>query len=182
MLLKPETVADNFPKPPTPTRTPTRTVTSTVTPTSGLTSTPTPTPSITPTLTTTTTQTPTQTSTSTPTPTPSGVPQLGILNTFSVAGFSIGDAVVSSNPRIFAFGQTGSTATTFVYTATTPYSSVTSFSGITGGTSVTSEITNTHIYKAPVNTQFIEVIDISAYTSTTLSISGFSGINQSFLS
>ena len=107
---------------------------------------------------------------------------LGIVKTFTENGFVVLDAVVSSNPRIFAFGQTGSTATTFVYSASSPYSAITSFSGITGGTSLTAEITDTHIYRAPNGSSNIEVINISAYTSTTLSIAALSGNGNSWLS
>jgi DNA-binding beta-propeller fold protein YncE len=107
---------------------------------------------------------------------------LGIVNTFSQPGFEVLDAVVSSDSRIFAFGETGSTATTFVYSASSPYSAITSFSGITGVTSLTAEITDTHIYKAPYGTSNIEVINISAYTSTTISIAAFSGNNGSWSS
>jgi hypothetical protein len=177
---------------PTVTRTPTMTKTPTmsVTPTRTMsaTTTPTPTSTITPTISATTitptptmTVTPTKTTTPTPSSNPS-TPPLGIVETFTENGFVVLDAVVSSNPRIFAFGQTGSTATTFVYSASSPYSAITSFSGITGGTFLTAEITDTHIYKAPYGSSNIEVINISAYTSTTLSIAALSGNGNSWLS
>jgi uncharacterized delta-60 repeat protein len=151
----------------TPIPTPTNTPTPTLTPTS----TKTPTPTL--------TQTPTVTPTLTNTPTPSTtpIPPLNLINTFSTS-ISTFDSVANSN-QIFAFGQTGSTATTFVYSASSPYSAITNFSGITGSSSVTASITNTHIYKAPHGSSFIEVIDILTYTSTTLNISGFSGNNDS---
>jgi len=173
----------------TPTKTPTQTKTPTVTPTSGLTQTPTPTNTSTPTpsvtatndSTPTPTNTPTNTQTLTPTktttPTPSPAAQLSILGNFSQSATTIYDAVANST-KIFGFTQTGSTATTYVYSATNQQNLITSFSGITGS-SVTSEITSNYIYKAPFLSSFIEVIDISAYTSTTLSISALSGNNDS---
>jgi predicted heme/steroid binding protein len=170
---------------PTPTATVTRTPTPTVTKTPTQTKTNTPTVTNTPTTsnTPTATNTPTVTQTTTPTPSPTmSILPLGVVKTFSQPGFEVLDAVVSSDSRIFAFGETGSTATTFVYSASSPYSAITSFSGITGLTSLTAEITDTHIYKAPNSSSRIEVIDISAYTSTTISIAALSGNNDSWLS